>query len=539
MSKRIVPFIIAIPSLLLLFVFKLLPAINTLIISLKNYNFLNGLFNSPFVGLKNYNDLFNSIHFVRLFGNTFRLSFFAILFTCFLAVLLIICISNMPNRILKTISIVIISIPAFIPIASYLGIIMRALSANSGIVNQILISLGSEPQLFLAEQQYSTLIFALTEALRNVYIPVIIGVLACEQKGPNPGKILTVILIYALVRATLFFSPDWELLNLISNPLVYGKTDVIDIYTFRTGLAQMQLSTSSALWVIKTIAQLVVNILIYFILYSVLPELKGMVGTLTDKVNRKGGAIISILGFILLALGSIGIAAGVLFPALLGQYTASFKGIGFILSNTWFASAIFNSLIYCLLACIIYGFLTVTLAYPLTTKTKAYPIILVFIMSLTNNLVGEYVFFRSLGLFNSYFGVILQSGLSVVGAFGLYFVVSGKFENEVPTPSEYIKESLLPLITIVGLFFISTWGGFMYQLIFITDKQFFGIGLTMRELIQAGDIQSLVAYNVPIGELKSAAILISSIIPAVLGSSLICFNKVLPLSAFSSQVRKG
>jgi ABC-type glycerol-3-phosphate transport system permease component len=416
---------------------------------------------------------------------------------------------------------------------------MRALSANSGIVNQILISLGSEPQLFLAEQQYSTLIFALTEALRNVYIPVIIGVLACEQKGPNPGKILTVILIYALVRATLFFSPDWELLNLISNPLVYGKTDVIDIYTFRTGLAQMQLSTSSALWVIKTIAQLVVNILIYFILYSVLPELKGMVGTLTDKVNRKGGAIISILGFILLALGSIGIAAGVLFPALLGQYTASFKGIGFILSNTWFASAIFNSLIYCLLACIIYGFLTVTLAYPLTTKTKAYPIILVFIMSLTNNLVGEYVFFRSLGLFNSYFGVILQSGLSVVGAFGLYFVVSGKFENEVPTPSEYIKESLLPLITIVGLFFISTWGGFMYQLIFITDKQFFGIGLTMRELIQAGDIQSLVAYNVPIGELKSAAILISSIIPAVLGSSLICFNKVLPLSAFSSQVRKG
>lgn len=540
MNKKVVSFIFAIPSLLLLFIFKLLPAVNTLILSVKDYGLIKGLFNSPFVGLKNYADLFNSIHFTRLFGNTFRLSFFAILFTCFFAALLIICISNMPNRILKTISIVIISIPAFIPVASYLGIIMRALSANGGVVNQLLLSLGSEPRVFLAEQQYFTLIFTLTEALRNVYIPVIIGVLACEHKGANPGKILTVILIYALVRATMFLSPDLELLNMISNPLVYGKADVLDTYTFRTGLAQMSFSPSSAMWVIKTIVQLLVNIVIYFVLHSVLPELKGMVSTLTDKVNRKASSIISISGFIFLALGSIGIAAGIFFPSLLGEYTASFEGIRLIFSNTVFVSAILNSFIYCLFTCIIYGFLTITLAYPLTARTKIYPLVLLFMLTLTNNIVGEYVFFRSLGLFNTYAAVILQSGLSLVGAFGLYFAVSGKFGNEVPTPSEYIKEAFLPLITIVGLFFVSIWGEYMAQLVFISNPQFFGIGLTMRNLMmQAGDIQSLVAYNTPVESIKSAAILISSIIPVVVGTLLICLNRVLPLSAFSSQVRKS
>ncbi len=540
MSKRIVPFIIAIPSLMLLFIFKLLPVINTLIISTKDYKPFSGLFNSPFMGLKNYSIFFNSIHFTRILGNTSRLSFFAILFTCFFAALLIICISNMPNRILKTISIVIISIPAFIPIASFLGIIMRALSPDGGVVNQLLTSLGSEPVFFLAEKKYFTLIFALTEALRNVYIPVIIGVLACEKKGANSARIITVILIYALVRATLFFSPDLELLNMISNPLIYDKADVFDTYTYRTGLAAGSYSSSSAVWVVKTIAQLLLNALICFVLYSVLPKLKEMVSTLTDKVNRKAGSIVSILGFILLALGSVGIVFGLFFPSLLGEYNASFEGIRLMLSNTVFATSIINSLIYCLFSCILYGFLTITLAYPMTTKSKIYPIILLFIMTLTNNLLGEYTFFRSLGLVNSYFAVILQSGLSVVGAFALYFVISGKFENEVPTPSEYIRESLLPLITIVGLFFISTWGGYIYQLIFISNSQYFGMGLTMRNLInQAGDIQALVAYDVPIEALKSAALLISSIIPAVIGTVLICLNKVLPLSAFSSQVRKG
>jgi putative aldouronate transport system permease protein len=538
MNKKTVPFIIAVPSLILLFVYRLLPAINTLILSMKEYKLTLGLFNSPSVGLKNYTDLFNSVNFARLFGNTFRMSFFAILFTCFFAALLILCISNMPNRILKTIAIVIISIPAFIPVASFVGIIMRALSVGGGVFNQILLSFGAEPQPFLADQEYFTLIFAFAEAIRNVYIPVIIGVLACEQKGANYNRIFTVILIYAFVRATMFLSPDLELLNMLSNPLIAGKADALDTYTYRTGLAQMSLSPSSAVWVVKTVVQLLVNIGLYFLLYFLLPELKGLVSTLTDKVNRKTSSIISIIGFFFVALGSIGIAAGVFFPSLLGEYTSSFEGIRVVFSNTVFVSAILNSLIYCLISCIIYGFLTITLAYPLTTKTKIYPLILLFVMTLTNNIVGEFVFFRNIGLFNNYFAVILQSSLSVIGAFGLHFSVSGKFENEVPTPSAYIKEALLPLITIVGLFFVSTWGGYMAQLIYINNPRFFGIGFIMRDLmVKAGDIQSQVAYDIE--TIRSAAILISSIIPASLGALLICLNRILPLSAFSSQVRKG
>ena len=539
MNKKVIPFIIAIPSLLLLLVFKIVPAINSLFLSLKKYSIFKGLWGSPNVGLKNYADMFNSVHFTRLFGNTFRLSFFSILFTCFFAILLIICISKMPNRIVKTISIVIISIPAFIPIASYTALVARVLSPDGGFINQIIMSLGSEPRFFLAENQYFSIIFALTDALRNVYIPVIIGVLVCEQKGINPGRIFMVIFIYALIRATLFFSPDLETLQLFLNPMVYEKGDVFDTYAYRTGLVQGNMSFGSAVWITKTIAQLLVNILIYFILYSVLPKLKGVVNTLTDKVDNSISSIISILGFVLLALGSIAITVGAFFPSVIGEHTATFGEIRTMLSNKAFSSAVFNSLIYCVFSCILYGFITITLAFPMTTKSKIYPIFLVLVMTFTNNIVGEYLVIRAFGLVNTYFAVILQTSISVIGAFALHFVVSEKFGNEVPTLFEYFKESLLPLVSIVGLFFIATWGGYLLQQITISKPNNYGMGLMLKQMLtQPKDAQELLGFESS-EAMRSSVILLSSFIPVILGTVLICLNKILPLSAFSSQARKG
>jgi ABC-type polysaccharide transport system permease subunit len=305
---------------------------------------VKGVFGSPGAGLENYAKTLQPLLFPRLLTNTFALSILSILFTCMIAIFLIWCISSMPNRIIKTVAIILISIPAFVPIASYAGVFFRILSPQTGIINSIFGSSGTGPILFLADKSFYSLIFAVMDALRNIFIPVIIGVLACEKEGARFGKIALVILIYALVRVTLFMSPDLETLLTVSNPLVYESSDVFDTFSFRTGMMQMQLSEAGALWILKTVVQLLLNIAVFFIIDGLIPRLRGISDTLSSRMNKGAGSILSIFGYVLFAFGSAGVTAAVFFPLTrrLSGNPGTFDGIRILLSNKMFLNSFYN-----------------------------------------------------------------------------------------------------------------------------------------------------------------------------------------------------
>lgn len=538
MNKKTVPFLLAIPSFMLLLVFRVIPAMISLQVSTKNYSIMKGVSGSPGVGLQNYIRVIGSAPFAGVIANTVRLSLLPIIMTCCLALLMIFCISSMPNRIMKTIALVIIAIPSFLPVMAYEGIFFRVLSTD-GLVNSILGSMGMEPVFFMANQSLFSLIFTVMDSLRNVFIPVLIGVLVCEKEGFMFDRVMLALLAYALVRATLFMSPDAEILLATANPMVYQKSDVIDTLVYRNGLVQMRLSEAGAMWVMKTAVQLVINIAVFFILSWLLPKLKGMANTLTGKVNKGTAAIISVPGYILLAAGSIGIIIALFFP-MAKKYPGNsslLEGIRVLLSNGSFQQSFILSLITCIIGSILYAFITLSLALPMTAGTKAYPLILVAVMAITNNTIGEFLFYRGIGMFGTIFPVIFST-ITVAGAFALHFTVSNKFENGVPELKDYLKASLLPLLALVVLFFIGNWGGYLHETIFTTNRQLFGMGLLGRELMSAQSALNSVNANAGEG-VKAAYVLLSSIVPAVLGSLLIALNRFIPLSAFSAQARKG
>lgn len=538
MNKKVVPFLLAIPSFILVVVFKVIPAIISLQVSTKNYSIMQGVSGSPGVGLQNYIQVIGSDFFAGVAANTVRLSLLPIFITCCLALLLIFCISSMPNRIMKAIALIIIAIPSFLPVMAYEGIFFRVLSAD-GLVNSILGSMGIEPILFLADQSLFSLIFTVMDSLRNVFIPVLIGVLVCEKEGFRFDRAMLALLVYALVRATLFMSPDVEILLATANPLVYQKSDVFDTLVYRNGLVQMRLSEAGAIWVMKTAVQLVINIAVFFILSWLIPKLKGMANTLTNKVNKGAAAIISVPGYILLAAGSIGIIAALFFP-MAKKYpggSSLLEGIRVLLSNGAFQQSFIISLIICIIGSILYALITLSLALPMTAGTKVYPLILVAVMAITNNTIGEFLFYRGIGMFGTIFPVIF-SAITVAGAFALHFTVSNQFGNEIPELKDYLKASLLPLLVLVVLFFIGNWGGYLHETIFISNRQLFGMGLLGRELMSAQAAMNSVNPNAGEG-VKAAFILLSSIVPVVLGSLLIALNRFVPLSAFSAQARKG
>lgn len=534
MNKKFLAFIIAFPAMLLLFIFKIIPAISSLIISLKDYVVYKGIFRSPWVGGRNYSEFFKSQAFTAILRNTLVLSTLSIVLTCVLATLLVICISKLPGKWWKLVSVIIIALPAFIPISSYTSVFMKALYSDTGTIHWLFMTFGIESKSIFIDPAYYPLLFAIMDSLRNMFVPVIIGVLVCDTgKNTNYRKIVPVMIGYILIRATMLFSPDIETILTSYNPMVYQSADVFDTYLYRGGIMQGNISLGNTAWVVKTAAQILINTVLYFILTGLLRDKIEIPDKLSNRVNRGMGFITGIVGYLLLAAGSIAVICFII-PAP----DSLIDGTRMLLNNDRFIPSIFNSLKYGIISCIIYGFITISLAYPLAFKTRLYPFILVVIMSLTNNIIGEYISTRNAGMINTALPIIINSSLSVMGAFALHFTIANKLNNHTPGFGEYASMSVLPLISIISLFFISNWGSYLNQLIYLHDRSLYGIGLFGREitLIKGGtDLESQTALD----SIRSAYIFISSIIPILLGTILICLNKYLPLKAFGVQSRKG
>ncbi len=92
MSKKVGAFLIALPALIALSLTKLLPAVQSVILSFKNYNMFKGIAQSEPVGLDNYIALFQNDMFAGVIKNSIVISALSILFTCVLGILLILCI---------------------------------------------------------------------------------------------------------------------------------------------------------------------------------------------------------------------------------------------------------------------------------------------------------------------------------------------------------------------------------------------------------------------------------------------------------------
>ncbi len=355
------------------------------------------------------------------------------------------------------------------------------------------------------------------------------------------GRIGFVIIGYVAARATMLMSPDIENILNSSNPLIVNTSEVLDSLQYRTGFALMQYSSAGAVWVLKTIIQLIINIAVFFVLYSLMPSVTRAVDRLSKKAGSVSVTIAGVIGYLLFAAGSITMVILTFIPAS-GRL---WEGIKILLSDRIFVLSFVNSLIYSILGCIIYGFTAFMLACPLSTGSKAYSFLLVILLSLTNNFIGEYLFFRSLGMFDTALPVIISSGLSITGAFALHFCVCAKLKQCSFEFADYVKASLLPLLTLVIIAFIVNWGGYLYQMIYTARADHYGIGMYGRMLLYGG--LGAATQNASAGEtvqldpavIKSAFVFLSSIVPAVLGAIIIALNKFLPLTAFTAQVRKG
>lgn len=151
----------ALPGVVLIFMFSYMPMFG-LVTAFKKFNFTNGIFGSPWVGLDNFRFLFNSSDITwRLLKNTVGYYIIFTIIGTVANVSLAIALNECRSKWFAKISQSLMILPTFISWIAVTFIVVTLLDGKNGMFNHILLSLGKEPVSWYTESKYWTVILTI------------------------------------------------------------------------------------------------------------------------------------------------------------------------------------------------------------------------------------------------------------------------------------------------------------------------------------------------------------------------------------------
>lgn len=243
-----------------LIIFKYIP-MGGLVMVFQNYDIFDGFFNSQWVGLANFRELFSTSEFFNVLRNTLLISLYRLLFFFPLPIILAIMLNEVRKAAFKRTVQTIVYLPHFLSWAVVAGLAYDLLS-NNGMLNHIIASFGGERIRFLMEPGLFRTIVVGSAAWKEVGFSAIIYLAAISSIDPTlyeaavvdgasrlkqiwyvtvPG-IAPTIVVMLLVRISWIMDAGSEQILAMYNPTVYETGDVIGTYIYRIGLGSMRYS---------------------------------------------------------------------------------------------------------------------------------------------------------------------------------------------------------------------------------------------------------------------------------------------------------
>ncbi len=261
---------LALPVLLQL-VFNYIPLIGGVAIAFQKYLPAKGIMGSKFVGMKNFNTLFNMPGFFRALENTLTISLWKIVLGVLVPVTFSILLNELKSyRVKKTVQ-TLIYLPHFISWVMLAGIFAKLLS-GTGVVNKMLQAIGLDPIMFLGDNHWFPFTIVFTHIWKEfgygtiVYLAAIAGVnmdlyeaAAVDGAGhfqqmvhvTIPAVIPTVILMTCLSVGNVLSAGFDQVYNMYNN-VVLESGDILDTLTYRMGFDSGNFSLSSAASLFKS-----------------------------------------------------------------------------------------------------------------------------------------------------------------------------------------------------------------------------------------------------------------------------------------------
>ena len=236
------------------------------------------MFAAPWVGFKHFSAFFNSIFFWNILRNTVVISLYNLLFGFPAPIIFALLINEVRHRKYQRVLQSISYLPHFLSIVIVVGMVRNIFSPNGGLVNQIYMLFGgSEPIFFLGSNDYIRSLIVGSSIWQEIgwgsiiYLAAITGVdqelyEAATIDGANrfqrmwyitlPGIMFTISIMF-IMQCGRILDAGFERVLLLYNPITYQNADIIDTYVYRTGLADMRYSFSTAVGLFKSIFSLV------------------------------------------------------------------------------------------------------------------------------------------------------------------------------------------------------------------------------------------------------------------------------------------
>jgi len=271
-----------VPGVVLVFIFNIVPLYG-LIIAFQRYNVAMG-FNSPWVGLANFEHLFSQPDFVRTIWNTLYIASWKIVLMIIVPVLFALLLNEVRNVFFKRLFQTVIYMPNFISWVILSGIMFEIL-AVSGIVNQFLGNFGAEPIWFLGDENVFRWTMIVSDVWRSfgfgtvIYLATLTGIdqglyEAAHIDGANRFKqtiyitlpmMMPIIMLMSILSLGNILNAGFDQIFNLYSPIVYSTGDIIDTYIFRIGLEQAQFSLGAAVGTFRSLISAVLIIISYYL----------------------------------------------------------------------------------------------------------------------------------------------------------------------------------------------------------------------------------------------------------------------------------
>ncbi len=268
-------------------IFNYAPMYGILIAFKKNYKITQPLFssefwNSPWApnhGFKHFIDFFKDEEFGNIMANTLGMSLLKLAINFPIPIFFALMLNEVRNTRYKKFIQTVSYLPHFLSWVILGGILTTWMDPN-GFLNQILVKLGilKEGVAFLAYPKYFWGIVVASDLWKEmgwsaiIYLAAISGIdqemyEAAEVDGASRWRqiwsitlpsIRTTIAIMFILAAGGILNSNFDQIYILWNPLNQDRSNVIDIYTYTTGMRGMRFSYASAIGLFKSVVGVII-----------------------------------------------------------------------------------------------------------------------------------------------------------------------------------------------------------------------------------------------------------------------------------------
>lgn len=547
-SKRIwkyrTHYLIVIPALILILVHKFLPFVHTLIGSFKKFTVPQGFYASPFIGLQNYELLWTDERFLGALQNTFTIKLSYLAASGLLSLILAISLSLIGRRLWRGLFSSIFLLPFFIPSMLLVFVTFTLLSPTYSPF-----AIASLP---LGNPAYIKPIIVAIELFQTCGIPVLIALAAITvtqstlQDTRDESFMRTTffpalraVCAFMLLQLSGVLTMDKEIVYSILNAMVMEAGQTVDHLAFQYGYQLFRVGVESALQISVLVIQLLFAFPAYILLRRYL--VKDLFHPAADPIEPQRSGRAGVVGYVVGAVYT-GIVLFMLYYGFIDPWVIPSEA-GLSVWDVMSVGSYVLYLIVTIVSVLIFMFITLTLAYPLTVRNlpgrRLYKGYLIFILLLGSGSIAEFMLMRDLGMVNTFLPYLIHGVFALVAVFVLKSIFNRKYGHLKEQASKEGKGELLtfftlfipkvwkPLIGLGVLQFVFIWNAYFPSLIYTGST----IGTTSPML----EVYRFYAsHQAPSDSVLMRAGVIASLPSVIL---FIVFRKFLTSEVFVGQTR--